>query len=206
MVSPAAGNSGRHKKMYMFWGILIGVLLTVLTVVLAIALGKKDFTPLSYVVIVLALVAFCIEGIGLVNAINARKNADNTVTALQEAALTYISDDSQNYRLGLAEATGVKIGLRLLFPSVAGYIEPADIAGHTLAESSDVLKAAVLRNASHKIWMNILYMAITLVLATVLTCVTMGLGGGGHSHRGNRSGRVAVHGRAPRVGHRGSRR
>ena len=160
----------------MFWGILIGVLLTVLAVVLAVSFGKKELCPLSYVVIVVAFVAFCIEGVLFIRAIDDRHNTDNTVAAIQEAALTYIPGDAQSYRLGLPEATGVKIGLRLLFPNVARYIEPADLVGHSVAESTEVLRQAVNRSATHRIWMSVLYMVITLVMSTVLVCITMGMG------------------------------
>lgn len=156
----------------MFWGILIGVVLTVLMVVIAIAAGKKDLTPLSYIVIVAALVAFCIEGVLFTGAIAAKRECDNTVAAIQEAAQTYIPGDAQSYRLGLAEASGVKIGLRLLFPDVARFIEPADLVGHTLTESGEVLRQAVDRSASRRIWMTVLYMVITLVLGTVLASIT----------------------------------
>lgn len=192
----------------MFWGILIGIVLAALAVVLGMAFGKKDLTPLSYIVIVAALVAFCVEGVLFTGAIEAKKNIDNTVTAIQEAALTYIPGDAQNYRLGLNEAMGVKIGLRFLFPQVAQFIEPSDMVGRTLAESTEVLRQSVLRSANHAIWMNVIYMLITLVLATLLMVLAMGVGGGGGRARrgGGRGGRMQSHGRPQRMNARRGRR
>lgn len=183
----------------MFWGILIGVVLTVVMVVIAMAAGCKELKPLSYIVILLALVAFCIEGVLLLDAIDAKKNTDNTVSALQEAAISYLPSTAQDYRLGLAEASGLKIGLRLVYPQLAQYIEPEDLAGHTVAESTEVLRQAVLRNANKKIWMSILYMVITLVLGTVLTAVTGNMGGGGSGRRN-----MGSRGRAQRVSYQRS--
>ena len=192
----------------MIWGLLIGAVLTLVVALLGMALGGgKNYSPLSYIVLLVSLVAFCIEGVSFTTAITAKKNCDNTVALIQEAALSFLPSSAQDYRLGATEAMGVKTGLRFLFPDVADYIEPGDLAGHTVAESTEVLRHSVQRAMSRAIWMAVLWMVITLVVATVLTCVTMGMdGGGGRSHRGNRSGRVAVHGRAPRVSHRGRKR
>ena len=145
-------------------------------------MSKKDPTALTYIVAVIAFVAFTAEGIRLVRAIDSRNNADNTVAAIQEAAQTYITGDAQNYRLSPEDASGVKIGLRLLYPKVAKYIDPDELAGHTIAESSIIIRQAVNRSASHRIWTSVLYMAITLVLTVAFMSVGASIGGGGSNN------------------------
>lgn len=190
----------------MLWGILIGIALTLIGTLLGVAVsGGKSLVPLSYIVIVLSLLAFCVEGVALLGAIESRRDTDNTVTAIQEAALTYLPSSAQDYRMGAAEASGVKIGLRFLYPQVARYIEPSDLVGHTVAESTEVLRAAILRDATHRIWMTVIWMVVTMVLTVVLLLAAASMGGGG-SRRGHRAARTAVHGRAPRNSHRGGRR
>ncbi|MBQ9587076.1 MAG: hypothetical protein IJK36_05180 [Bacteroidales bacterium] len=166
----------------MFWAILVGIVLTALCFVLSTAMSKKDPTALTYIVAVIAFVAFTAEGIRLVRAIDSRNNADNTVAAIQEAAQTYITGDAQNYRLSPEDASGVKIGLRLLYPKVAKYIDPDELAGHTIAESSIIIRQAVNRSASHRIWTSVLYMAITLVLTVAFMSVGASIGGGGSNN------------------------
>ena len=166
----------------MFWAILIGIVLTALAFVLFTAMSKKNPSALTYIVAVAAFVAFTAEGIRLVRAIDSRNNDDNTVAAIQEAAQTYITGDAENYRLSQEDASGVKIGLRLLYPKVAKYIEPKDLEGHTIAESSIIIRQAVNRSASHRIWTTVLYMAITLVLTTAFMSVAASIGGGGYSN------------------------
>lgn len=156
----------------MFWAILIGIVLTALCFVLSNAMSKKDPTALTYIVAVIAFMAFTAEGLRLVRAIDLRNNDDNTVAAIQEAAQTYITGDAQNYRLSPEDASGVKIGLRLLYPKVAKYIDPDELADHTIAESSIIIRQAVNRSACHRIWTTVLYMAITLVLTTVFMTAT----------------------------------
>ena len=172
----------------MFWGILIGVVLTVLTVVIAVAVGNKRLTPLSYIVIVLALAAFCIEGVGLTNAIRAKKNTENNVTALQAAALNYLPSEAKDYRIGEGEVSGLKIGLQFLYPELARYIKSDELIGRTVAETTDVLRHAVKQGVMHRIWMNILYMVITMVLGIVLLVVTENLGGSSFNGYGTASG------------------
>lgn len=162
----------------MFWAILIGIVLTALCFVLYTAMSKKKPSALTYIVAVAAFVAFTAEGLRLVRAIDLRNNDDNTVAAIQEAAQTYITGDAQNYRLSPEDASGVKIGLRLLYPKVAKYIDSDELAGHTIAESSIIIRQAVNRSASHRIWTSVLYMAITLVLTVAFMSVGASIGGG----------------------------
>lgn len=175
----------------MFWAILVGIVLTALAFVLFTAMSKKNPSALTYIVAVAAFVAFTAEGIRLVRAIDSRNNADNTVAAIQEAAQTYITGDAQNYRLSPEDASGVKIGLRLLYPKVAKYIDPDELAGHTIAESSIIIRQAVNRSASHRIWTSVLYMAITLVLTVAFMSVGASIrGGGSNNGYGNAYGNV----------------
>ena len=163
----------------MFWAILIGIVLTALAFVLFTAMSKKEPTTLTYLVAIVALVAFIAEGIRLVRAIDSRDDADNTVAAIQEAAQTYITGDAENYRLSWEDASGVKIGLRLLYPKVAKYIEPEELVGHTIAEGSIIIRQAVNRSANNRIWTSVLQMVITLVLSTLFFSIAASIGGGG---------------------------
>lgn len=172
----------------MFWGILIGVVLTVLTVVVAVSVGKKGLTPLSYIVIIVALAAYCIEGVGLINAIRAKNNAENTVTALQATALNYLPSEAKDYCIGEGEAAGLKNGLQFVYPELSRYIKSDELIGRTVAETTGVLRHAVEQCAMHRIWMNILYMVITMVLGIVLLVVTENLGGSSFNGYGTASG------------------
>ncbi len=155
----------------MAWGISIGVALTILTVVLAIVFGKNELTPLSYIVIILALAAFSFEGIKYINAVDDKKEvADkvNNMAAIVETAIAYTGNDVQNYRLGLAEATAVRTALRLAYPKAAKYIETSDLIGKTLYECTEVLRESVIRSANTHIWEALLWMAGILVAAILL--------------------------------------
>lgn len=165
----------------MAWGILIGVGLTVLTVVLAMVFGKKDLTPLSYIIIVVALVAFSFEGIKYINAVNDKKDvADkvNNMAAVAETAIAYTGSDVQNYRLGIAEATAVRTALRFAYPQAAKYLETSDLMGKTLFESTEVLKKCVIRSANSRIWESVLWMAGILIAAILLIVFSTNIGGG----------------------------
>ena len=175
----------------MFWGILIGIVLTVLSAAGALVLLKKEVTPLTYIVIVFALVAFCVEGVMLTNAISARNNADDMAASLQETAFNYLDSDQLDYQISLPEATGIQIALRLVFPKVARFIEPSDLAGHSVAECTEIMRKAIVSNASRQIWMSVLYIVITMAVASALMMLVAGIGGGG-SKRGGRGGRAGM--------------
>lgn len=165
----------------MAWGILIGVALTVLTVVLAMVFGKKKLTPLSYIIIVVALVAFCFEGVKCINAVDDKENvADkvNNMAAIAETAIAYTGSDVQNYRLGIAEATAVRTALRFVYPKAVKYIEPSDLTGKTLYECSEVLRESIIRSANSRIWESLLWMAGFLIAAILLIVLSTNIGGG----------------------------
>jgi ABC-type Fe3+-siderophore transport system permease subunit len=165
----------------MAWGILIGVALTVLTVVLAMVFGKKDLTPISYIIIVVALVAFSFEGIKYIHAVDDKKDAANKVnnmTAIAETAIAYIGSDVQNYRLGIAEATAVKAGLRFAYSDAERYIETSDLVGKTIYECTEVLRESVVRSATNRIWKTVFWMVGTLVAAILLIILSVNIGGG----------------------------
>lgn len=161
-------------------GILIGVALAVLTVVLAIVFGKKELTPLSYIIIIITLVAFCFEGIKYVNAVDDKKEvADkvNNMASIAETAIAYTGCDVQNYRLGLAEATAVRTALRLAYPQAAKYIEPSDLMNKTLYECTEVLRKSVIRSANTRIGEAVLWMAGILVAAILLIVLSTNIAG-----------------------------
>ena len=160
----------------MIMGILIGIVLAALSVIAAMAYTKKSLTLLSYILVVVALIVFCIEGTVLSSAISVRRNVDETAEAIQTAALESLPSSVQDHELSLPEAAGIKLSLKLVFPKVAKYIEPSDIAGHTIGESSDILHQSVLHSANHRIWMTVLCMVITFVVAVVLIWVACNIG------------------------------
>lgn len=165
----------------MVLGIIMGAALTVLTVVLAMVFGKKKFTPLSYIIIVVALVAFSFEGIKFVNAIDDKidvANKVNNMAAIAETAVAYTGSDVQNYRLGIAEATAVKTALRFAYPKAANYLETSDLMGKTLFESTEVLKNCIIRSANSRIWESVLWMAGILVTVILLIVLSTNIGSG----------------------------
>lgn len=165
----------------MAWGILIGVALTVLSVVLAVAFGKKEFSPLSYIVIVVALVGFSLEGIKYIHAVNDKKDAAekaNNIAAIAETLVSITGDNVQNYRLGIAEATAIKAGLRFAYPDASKYIEPSDLMGKTMYECTEVWRESVIKGANHRIWEAVIWMAGTLVVSILLVFLSTNVGGG----------------------------
>lgn len=161
----------------MFWGILIGIVLTVLSVVLAISTGSREMKPLSYVVMVVVFVALCIEGVRMVDAIKTKRDIDDTVTILQGVVLNNLSSDARDYRIGSTDATAIMIGMRIVYPKLARYVDADDLVDHTVAEMTEVLRQAVLHNTSHKIWMNIVWMIVTMAIGIPLLIVTGDKGG-----------------------------
>ena len=135
----------------MVWGILIGVALTVLAVVLAVALGKKELSLLSYIVIIVALVCFSIEGVKYIHAVNDKTSVVDkaekmaaiagSAIAITDLATDY-GNDIQNYRLGFTEASIIKTGLKYTYPEVARYLEISDLSGKTIS----VHRAVVVGN------------------------------------------------------------
>ena len=165
----------------MTFGILIGVTLTALAVVLAMIFGKRDFTLLSYIIIAVALIAFIQQGVMCIRAVDDKKNVADVVdnmAAIAETAIAYTGSDVQNYRLGLAEATAVKTGLRFAYPKAARYIEPSDLVGKTLYECTEVLRKSVIRSANSRIWKAVFGMAGILVVAVLLIVFSTNVGGG----------------------------
>lgn len=187
----------------MLYGILIGLGLAAIMVVIVIALGYKNLKPLSYVVIVLALAAFIIEGIKMVNAISARNNVADHAEMIQEAALAFLPSQAQNYQMDMKDAMAVKLGLRFAFPKEAAYIEPSDLAGHSIAECTDVLKDSVIRSSGNHIWKMAICMAVTMLLSTVLIILSTKIGGGKSNTNNMRSRQT--HGRSLHRGRRSTR-
>jgi len=164
----------------MVLGFLIGVALTVLTVVLAVAFGKRDLSPLSYIVIIVALVGFSLEGIKYINAVKNKKDAAemaNNIAAIAETLVSITGDNVQNYRLGIAEASAIKAGLRFAYPDVSNYIKTSDLMGKTLYECTEVWRESVIKSADHSIWMAIIWMAGTLVVVILLLLLSTNIGG-----------------------------
>lgn len=170
----------------MFWGILIGVALTVLTAVLAVVLGKKEFSFLSYIVVIVALICFSLEGIKYITAVkdktNAVDKAENmaaiaeSVIAIAEYATDY-GKDVQNYRLGIAEASAIKTGLKNTYPEVARYLETSDLIGKTISESPEVFRKSIIHSANHRIWTSVAWMIGTLVVSILLIILSTNKGG-----------------------------
>lgn len=163
----------------MAWGIIIGVALTVLTVVLAMLFGKKELTPISYIIIIVVLVAFSLEGIKYINAVEDKKDfADkvNNMVAIAETAITYTGSDIQNFRLGMAEATAVRTALRFAYPKAVKYFEPSDLIGKTLYECTEVLRVSVIRSANSRIWESVSRMIGILIIAILLIVLSMNIG------------------------------
>ncbi len=184
----------------MFWGILIGIILTVLSVIIAMAAGCKNLGPLSYIVIVAAFIVFCIEGVMFAHAIAARRDTGQVANTLQGELLKQLPADARDYRVGSAEATGLKTFLVFTHPDVARHIKTERLVGRTVDECSAIVRTAVLRSASRQIWMSLLYMVITLAVGAGLLVACDNIGGGGRSTR--RGGRAHVHGRPRRASSR----
>lgn len=169
----------------MAWGILIGVALTVLTVVLAMVFGKKELTPLSYIIIVVALVGFSLEGIKLIHAIEDKKDVSkkvNNVASVIETAIAVsgiTGYDVQNYQFGIIEATALKTALQLAYPKAASYIETSDIVGKTGYECTELVKNSIIRSANSRIWESTLWMAGILIAAILLIVLSTNIGGDG---------------------------
>lgn len=180
----------------MAWGIFIGIVLTILTVVLSLLFGKKGLTPLSYIVAAIALIVFCFKGVSCVHAIGDKKNVTNNVnniTAIVETAISYTGSDVQNYQLGIAEATTARTALRFVYPKAAKYIEPSDLTGKTVYECTEVLRESVIRSASIRIWKSVCWMVGILIIATLLIVATTNIGNGVHNHSSAPSGNDDVY-------------
>ena len=195
----------------MLWGILIGLGLTAIMVIVVVLLGFKDFKPLSYVVIVVALIAFSIEGRNFIkyyNEANGETSKVDKVADIVQTAIAYTGDDVQNYRLGIAEASLVKTALRFSYKDVAEKIEASDLVGKTISETVETLRKMIITDANKSKWMVVLYVGIILVVAILLTILSTRVGGGGkprersrdNSHDGSRR----LHGRSQRRARRSS--
>ena len=173
----------------MILGILIGVALTVLTVVLAMVFGKRNLTPLSYIIIIVTLVAYSIEGIKYIHAVEDKKEVTkktNNIEAIVETAIASIAStgyDIQNYQIGIAEATAVKAGLRFAYPKAARYIEPSNLVGKTIYECTEVVRKSVIRSANSRIWEAALWMVGILITAILLIVLSTNIGGGGRQRK-----------------------
>lgn len=167
----------------MAWGILIGVALTVLTVLLAMVFAKKELTLLSYIIIVVALVAFCIEGVKCIHAVDDKKDVSkkvNNVASLVETAIAVsgiTGYDVPNYRLGIVEATALKTSLQFVYPQAVRYIEISDFVGKTGYECTELIKESVIRSANSRIWESALWIASVLITTILLIVLSTNIGG-----------------------------
>lgn len=170
----------------MIWGILIGVALTVLTVVISFVFGKKDLSPLSYVIVLVVLVGFSLEGIKCINAINDKTNAVDKAENMASIAESVIAiadfatdfgDNVQNYRLGIAEASAIKTGLKFTYPEMARYLETSDLIGKTISECPEVFRKSIIHSADHRIWITVGWMVGTLLVSILLMILSTNIGG-----------------------------
>lgn len=189
----------------MFWGILIGLGLTAVMVIIVVLLGFKDLKPLSYVVIVVALIVFSFEGrnyIKYYNEANGETNKVDKVADIVQTAIVYTGDDVQSYRLGIAEASLVKTALRFSYKDVAEKIEASDLVGKTISETVETLRKMIITDANKSKWMVVLYIGIILVVAILLTILSTRIGGRGkyrdRSRDNSRDSSRRLHGRSQR--------
>lgn len=182
----------------MLVGILIGLVLTALTVLLSAVIWKKNFGPLSYVVIAVALIFFCIKGISIVTDINVRMSIDTLETLLQTTTKESLALNGENHKLSIAEATGVLAGLRLAYPQMAKYVKPSDLIGHSLGESVTLIGQKAQHDTTRHLWATIIGVIIVMGLAVVIIAILPNAYNA--QHRQNH-----VHRRAPRNSHRGRR-
>lgn len=183
----------------MLVGLLIGLVLTALTVVLSVIIWKKSFSPLSYVAIALALIFYCIKGISIVTDINVRRNFDTLEPLLQAITRESLSTGDEKHKLSMAEATGLVAGLRLAYPQMAKYVKPSDFTGRCIGESVTLIRQKARLDAAHHLWATIIWVIVVMGLTIVF--IVFFSNSYNDQHKRNR-----VHGRAPRNSHRGRRR
>lgn len=188
----------------MIGGILIGIGITALSFVL-VWLLKKGNTPsiFTYILIALMLVVLCIEGVLMNVAIKAKNKAGNVTETVKELVMTNLPTEAQDYVISSDQLSNVKLGLKLVFPSVANRIDFDNMAGMSVGSFTDQLCLSVdeclLRQVQKTVWI----LVITTIVLTVLLFFTIPDGSRGRkaSVRGN-----ARNPKATRRPHRPTRR
>lgn len=176
----------------MIWGFLLGIILTTAVIVISTKVFKKSLTPLSYVVAIVLLVLFCIEGVRMGGAVEAHRHSMEIVELVQDAVETYLPSSAKSHRISREEAVAVKTGMALF--KTSKFVKIDDLTGYTVGELGDALQKSVRSNTAHHIWMTVLAMAITFALGLLLLSLTGGRpkttgharrsGGEGYSTRG----------------------
>ena len=192
----------------MIGGILIGVGVTALAFIL-VWLLKSGNTPsiFTYILTAVMLVALCLEGVLMVSAVKARNKVGNITATVRDAVTTYLPTEGQDYVITDEQATAVKMGLRLVVPSVVNKIDFDGMGGTTVGEFTDALCISVEQTLSQQVRKTVWLLVITAIVLTVLLYFTFPAGGGrrGTSARGgarNTRGHGASSKRAPRRVHR----
>lgn len=188
----------------MIGGILIGIGITALAFIL-VWLLRKGNTPsvFTYVLLALMLVVLCIEGVMMNVAIKARNRAGNVTETVKELVMNNLPTEAQDYVISADQLSNVKLGLKLVFPSVANRINFDNMAGMSVGNFTDQLCLSVDECLSRQVQKTVWILVITAIVLTILLYFTIP-----ESSRGRKA---SVRGgtrntKAPRRTHRAPRR
>lgn len=180
----------------MIGGILIGIGVTALAFLFVLLLRNGNTpSPLSFLVLLVALAVLCIEGVVMNLAIKAKHNLGNTLGLVQETVTAYLPSQGQDYVISADQASAISLALCLI-PSVGNNIASSDLSGKTVAESIDTIKLNLEQSMAKQVRKTIWLLVISAILFTALMYLAYGIGGGSKAS-GRGSSRGGVHGRAP---------
>ena len=190
----------------MFKGIFIGVGITFLVFITTWLLRNKSHpSVLTYIVAIIALIVFSIEGIHVNSAIRAKRNTNDVFAIVQTAMLTYLPSQAKDYTITLEQASALKLGLKLLLPDVSKSVSISDIANKTIAEASDAICLSIDERATTKVRKSIFLLSISVIVLAIILFFTFSDGNRSRSASTRNTKENRNTHRSHRVSHRSSR-
>lgn len=156
-------------------GIVVGVLITALSFVIVYLL-KKGTTPnlLTYIVLLPMLAILSFEGFLLSNSVKTKRDTNDIVALVQDAILTCLPIQGQDYVITPQQSHAIKIAMRVASPSIANRVDARTLSGKTVAEATDVVREAIERYTARKMRSRIFLLVVSSVLLAAVLFLSFG--------------------------------
>ena len=176
----------------MVWGFIIGLLLTAGVCVLVSSLSGKNMSVLSWIVALALFIGLSIETNRLINAIQGRSDVADLVSTISGSIPESFQYSDNSSVISFEEANQIALGCKMVMPTMSSDFRAQDFQGQSYSNISSIISDQINRGMSHRVWNMIGWIALTLVVGSILIAVTAGMNGGS-SHGRRPSGSSTYH-------------